>query len=136
MAISNLWSSLRRGVADALARWRRNEEHRALTGRGQTEADLLATRTGHTPGVDEVKLRLGSNTRQMLEAAGVTVPSTAEAAAILAQIGDVCPRCQDWKHCKHWLDAGAVGKAYEEFCPNVNRFAELKALAKATRGRG
>ena len=136
MAISNLWSNIRRSVGAALTRSRRNEEHRALTGRGHTDADLLAARTGHTPGVDEVKLRLGSNTRQMLEAAGVTVPSTAEAAAILAEIGDVCPRCQDWKHCKHWLDAGAVGKDYEEFCPNVERFAELKALAKGTRKLG
>jgi hypothetical protein len=136
MAISNLWSSIRRGVGVALTCWRRNEEHRALTGRGQTDADLLAARSGHPPGVDEVKLRLGSNTRQMLEAAGVTVPSTAEAAAILAQIGDVCPRCRSWKRCQHWLETGPVGKDYEEFCPNVERFAELKALAKGTRKPG
>ena len=136
MAIFNLWSNIRRGVGAALTRWRRNEEHRALTGRGHTDADLLAARTGHTPGVDEIKLRLGSNTRQMLEVAGVKVPSTPEAAAILEQIGDVCPRCRNWKRCQHRLDTSLVGKGYEEFCPNVERFAELRALAKGTRTPG
>ncbi|MFQ5935572.1 MAG: DUF6455 family protein [Acidiferrobacterales bacterium] len=130
MTISNLWSSIRRGVSAALTRWQRNEEHRRLVGRGQTDADLLAVQTGHTPGVGEVGLRLGSNTRQMLAAADVSVPSTPEAAAILAQIGEACTHCPDWERCRRWLEAGAQGKAYLEFCPNVVRFAELKALSE------
>lgn len=137
MKLTTMYTRASRAVADIFGRWRRQREQQQLryklVGRPETEADRLAAHAGRTLGLNEVALRLGLNTRRMLGVAGVNKMSSNPAAAmLLAEIGQACAQCPDWERCKRWLEAGAKGKAYLEFCPNVARFAELKARAAGT----
>lgn len=131
MKLTTMWTDASRVLAHMFGKWRRQRDQQQLrcklVGRAETDADRLAAQTGRIPGLGEVALRLGSNTKRMLSVAGVKTSPNREAVTLLAEIGQACGHCPDWERCKRWLEAGAKGKAYLEFCPNAARFAELKA---------
>lgn len=130
----SIWANANRVIMRMYRKWREQREQQRLrdrlVGRPETGADQLAAQAGRAPGLSEVALRLGSNTRRMLNVAGVKPSASPQAVTLLAEIGQACAHCPDWERCKRWLEAGAKGKGYLEFCPNVARFAQLKADAK------
>lgn len=140
MKSMSLWANANRVVTGMYRKWRQQRAQQQLrdrlVGRPETAADQLAAQAGRAPGLSEVMLRLGSNTRRMLNVAGVKTSSNPQAVTLLAEIGQACAHCPDWERCKRWLEAGAKGKGYLEFCPNTARFAELKADATRSQSTG
>lgn len=113
-------------VTDA---WRPPTEDESLrrkwAGKTGTDVECLAARMGRLPGPAEVQLRMGANSRELMNKLGIKLPQTTRHGTLLSEIDQSCKRCREWRLCTRWLASGKNLEAYRRFCPNVTRWDEV-----------
>jgi hypothetical protein len=115
-----------RYIADSYKRPTEEEVlRRKWAGRTGTDVECLAARMGRLPRPAEVQLRMGSNSRQLMNKLGIKPPQTARSGLLLSEIDQTCKRCPEWRLCMRWLASGKSPEAYRRFCPNIARWDEF-----------
>ena len=80
---------------------------------------------GRLPGPAEVQLRMGTNSKSIMNKLGIKLSQTARHGAPLGDIDLSCKRCREWKLCSRWLASIKDPEAYQKFCSNVAIFDKI-----------
>jgi hypothetical protein len=67
---------------------------------------------------------------RMMERLGLDIEKTARVAlgTQLSNVARSCAFCCHTRECRQWLDNGAAGETWRDFCPNAQRFERLRQL--------
>ncbi len=126
MSIFNKAKQMVSSLSDA---WRQPTEEETLrrkwAGRTGTDVECLADRMGKLPRPADVQLRMGANSKELMNKLGIKPSQTARHGALLSNIDHSCKLCRDWRLCTRWLASGKNPESYRSFCPNVARWDEI-----------
>ena len=119
----------KRMVGSITGAWRQPTEEEILrrkwAGKTGTDVEGLAARMGRLPGPAEVQLRMGTNSKELMNKLGIKLSQTTRHGIILSEIDQSCKVCREWRLCTRWLTTDTNPEAYRNFCPNVARWDEI-----------
>jgi hypothetical protein len=119
-------ASIARYFDDAAIRRDLREE---LTGLGRDDLDRVLAELGISRDELEIVIKNAPRSRMlfqsMLRRLGLEKRIGLAAPQLIRRIERRCATCSRQKECSDWLEKGAPGTAYRQFCPNAETFDNL-----------